>query len=263
MFAWWGRTVYHYRYIVIAVMVGLCLLGGIFGMSLGKYVTQSGFYDDGSESAKASVLADEVYGRDRLGHIVAIFEAPDGKTVDDPQWSQRVVDELNALKDDHPDEVLNWAGYLKAITSPDESARRAAQENSLLAGMATNDKKRTFVNISLKGDDDDTILNHYKAIQPALRQLDGGNVELAGLQPLAEQLTGTIGEDQRRGEVLAIPLVAVVLFFVFGGVVAASLPAIIGGLTIAGALGIMRLLTGVMPVHFFAQPVVTLIGLGI
>ena len=62
---------------------------------------------------------------------------------------------------------------------------------------------------------------------------------------------------------LAIPLVAVVLFFVFGGVVAASLPAIVGGLTIAGALGIMRLLAEVMPVHFFAQPVVTLIGLGI
>ena len=30
-------------------------------------------------------------------------------------------------------------------------------------------------------------------------------------------------------EVAAIPLVAVLLFFVFGGVVAASLPAIIGG----------------------------------
>ena len=54
-----------------------------------------------------------------------------------------------------------------------------------------------------------------------------------------------------------------VLFFVFGGVVAAALPAIIGGLTIAGALGIMRLLAEFMPVHFFAQPVVTLMGLGI
>ena len=61
----------------------------------------------------------------------------------------------------------------------------------------------------------------------------------------------------------AIPLVAVVLFFVFGGVIAASLPAIIGGLTIAGALGIMRLVAEFMPVHFFAQPVVTLMGLGI
>ena len=33
---------------------------------------------------------------------------------------------------------------------------------------------------------------------------------------------GTIAEDQKRAEVLAVPLVAVVLFFVFGGVVAAS-----------------------------------------
>ena len=29
MFAWWGRTVYRYRYIVIAVMVALCLAGGV------------------------------------------------------------------------------------------------------------------------------------------------------------------------------------------------------------------------------------------
>ena len=84
MFAWWGRTVYRFRYIVIGVMVALCLGGGVYGMSLGKHVTQSGFYDDGSESVQASVLADEVYGRDRTSHVVAIFTAPDGKTVDDP-----------------------------------------------------------------------------------------------------------------------------------------------------------------------------------
>src|SRR5258708_9008700 len=61
----------------------------------------------------------------------------------------------------------------------------------------------------------------------------------------------------------AIPLVAVVLCFVFGGVIAASLPAIIGGLSILGALGIMRLVAEFTPVNFFAQPVVTLMGLGI
>ena len=89
------------------------------------------------------------------------------------------------------------------------------------------------------------------------------NIQLAGLNPLASELTGTIGEDQQRAEVAAIPLVCVVLFFVFGGVIAAALPGIIGGLTIAGALGIMRLFAEFMPVHFFAQPVVTLMGLGI
>ena len=84
MFAWWGRTVYRYRYIVIGVMVALCLGGGVYGISLGNHVTQSGFYDDGSQSVHASLAADAAYGRDTSGHIIAIYTAPDGKTVDDP-----------------------------------------------------------------------------------------------------------------------------------------------------------------------------------
>ena len=126
------------------------------------------------------------------------------------------------------------------------------------------------MSVQLKGDDDDTILKNYnknvgedgKTVKEAL-EIPGVEVQLAGLQPLASELTGTIGEDQQRAEVAAIPLVCVVLFFVFGGVIAAALPGIIGGLTIAGALGIMRLIAEFIPVHFFAQPVVTLMGLGI
>src|SRR6185312_8314473 len=223
-------------------MVGLCLLGGFFGMSLGNHVTQSGFYDDGSESVKASVLADNALGRDRRGHIVAIFDAPQGKTVDDPEWAKKVADDLESFKKSHPGQVLDWQGYLRTFTFADPAARTAAQDNPVVRGTATSDKTRTFVNISLKGNDDDTILNNYKAIEGDLKEINGGNIELAGLQPLANELTGTIAEDQQRAEVLALPLVMVVLFFVFGGVVAAALPGIVGGLSIAGALGIMRLI---------------------
>jgi trehalose monomycolate/heme transporter len=253
VFAWWGRTVYRYRYIVIGIMVALCLGGGVFGLSLGKHVTQSGFYDDGSQSVKASVIGDNVYGRDRSGHIVAVFKAPDGKTVNDPAWAKQITDELNKFQQDHSNQVLGWAGYLRA---PDTT-------NKVIQGMATQDKKYTFVSIPLKGDDDDTILNNYKTIAPDLQKLDGGTVQLAGLEPVANALTGTIATDQRRMEVLALPLVAVVLFLVFGGVIAACLPVMVGGLSIAGALGIMRLIAVFGPVHFFAQPVVSLIGLGI
>jgi RND superfamily putative drug exporter len=243
--------VYQYRFIVIGVMVALCLGGGVFGASLGKHVTQSGFYDDGSESVKASVLADEVYGRDRSSHIVAVFTAPEGKTVDDPVWSKKIVAELDKNVADHPDQMLPWAGYLKAPNA--EAVRK----------LATDDKTRTFATLPLKGDDDDEILNNFKIVQPDLQKMDDGKVELAGLQPVASELTGTIGKDQQRMELLALPLVAVVLFFVFGGVVAACLPACVGGLSIAAGLGIMRLISLFAPVHFFAQPVVTLIGLGI
>lgn len=253
MFAWWGRTVYRFRYIVIGVTVALCLLGGVFGLSLGKHVTQSGFYDDGSQSVKASVLGDQTYGRDRTSHVVATFTAPNGKTVDDPAWRDKVVGELNKFKNDHPDQVVGWAGWLAA---PDST-------NPIIKGMASEDRKHTFVSIPLKGDDDDTILNNYKTIAPDLQKLNGGTVQLAGLEPIANALTGTIATDQRRMEVLAVPLVAVVLFLVFGGAVAAGLPAIVGGLSIAGSLGILRLVAVFGPVHYFAQPVVSLIGLGI
>ena len=127
MFAWWGRTVYHYRFIVIAVMVGLCLVGGFFGMSLGKHVTQSGFYDDGSQSVKASVLGDDVYGRDRRGHIVAIFNAPEGKTVDDPDWSKKIADELEQVQSRPPRPGAGLGGLSEGVTSPDPSAQQAAK----------------------------------------------------------------------------------------------------------------------------------------
>jgi trehalose monomycolate/heme transporter len=256
VFAWWGRTVYRYRYIVIGVMVALCLGGGIFGMSLGKHVTQSGFYDEGSQSVNASILGDKTYGRDRTAQIVATFTAPDGKTVDDPDWHQKIVDELNKFKNDHSDQVLGWAGYLALPPGTDPP-------NAQIKGMATEDRKRTFVTIPLKGDDDDTILNNYKAIAPDLQKLDGGTVQLAGLEPVANALTGTIASDQELLEYLGLPLVTVVLFLVFGGAVAAGLPVIVGGLSIAGALGILRFAAIFGPVHFFAQPVVSLIGFGI
>lgn len=253
MFAWWGRTVYRYRYIVIGVTVALCLLGGLFGMSLGKHVTQSGFYDEGSQSVKASVLGDKTYGRDRTSHVVATFTAPDGGSVDDPAWRDRIVAELNKFKNDHPDQVVGWAGWLAAPDSP----------SSLIKGMATEDRKHTFVSIPLKGDDDDSILNNYKAIAPDLQKLDGGTVQLAGLEPIANALTGTIATDQEALEYIGLPIVTVVLFLVFGGAVAAGLPVMVGGLSIAGALGILRFVAIFGPVHFFAQPVISLIGFGI
>jgi trehalose monomycolate/heme transporter len=229
-------------------MVTLCLGGGAFGLTLGSHLTQSGFYDDNSESAKASRLGDQAYGRDTSGHIVAIYSAPDGKTVDDPDFKNKILENLAQVEREHPNQILRSVGY---FTNP-----------SLLHTMADASKQHAFMSIQLKGNDDDTILNNYKAVQNDFA-VPGVDVKLAGLQPLANELMGTIAEDQQRAEVLAVPLVAVVLFFVFGGVVAACLPAMVGGLSIAGSLGIMRLVAMSGPVHYFAQPVVTLIGLGI
>ncbi|WP_019971780.1 MMPL family transporter [Mycobacterium sp. 141] len=260
MFAWWGRTVYRFRYIVIGVMVALCLGGGIYGADLGKHVTQSGYYNEESQSVQASVLGDEAYGRDRNSLVVAILTPPNDGKVTDPAWQKKVRDELDAFVNDknHKAKVLQWVGWLKA---PDADPNTPV--GAKVQAMKTADLKHTFVTIPIAGDDDDTILSNYQDVAPDLKKINDGNIKLAGMEPLASELTGTIGTDQKRAEFAIVPLVAIVLFFVFGGAVAAALPAIIGGLTIAGALGILRLTAEFGQVHFFAQPVVTMMGFGI
>ena len=172
MFAWWGRTVYRFRYIVIGIMVALCLGGGVYGISLGEHVTQSGFYDDGSQSVAASIAADKAYGRDRTSHVVAILTPPDGKKVDDPDWMKKTTAELDKLVADHPDQIEAWVGWLKA---PDTTLATVQQ-------MKTEDLSKTFVSIPLKGDDDDSILKNYQVVEPDLQKINGGNIQLAGLQ---------------------------------------------------------------------------------
>src|SRR5689334_3801413 len=177
-------------------MVALCLGGGVYGASLGDHVTQSGFYDEGSQSVQASLLGDEVYGRDRTSHVVAILTPPDDKLVTDKAWQKEVTGELDKVVADHPDEIQAWVGWLKA---PDVAS---------LAAMKTEDGRHTFISIPLKGDNDDAILKNYQAVEPDLQQVNGGDIKLAGLNPLASELTGTIGTDQKRAELAIVPLVA-------------------------------------------------------
>ncbi len=94
------------------------LVAACSGASLGQHVTQSGFYNEGSESVRASLLSDEVYGRDRTSHVVAILTPPDDKKVTDKDWQKKVVGELDQVVKDHPDQIVGWVGWLKAPPTP-------------------------------------------------------------------------------------------------------------------------------------------------
>ena len=43
--------------------------------------------------------------------------------------------------------------------------------------------------------------------------------------------------DIKRAELIALPIVAILLYFVFGGMIGALLPVLIGGMTILGTPG--------------------------
>ncbi|MCP2314897.1 putative drug exporter of the RND superfamily [Nocardia amikacinitolerans] len=252
MFARWGELVHRYRFGVLGIVIaGLLALAG-YGIGIENHLSSSGLEDPTAESARASRLADEAWGRDHESDVVLLITAPDGKTVDDPELSRTVVDHLNALTRDNPDEITGINGAYWATETGKASGPLFARD----------DRRHAFVLIAIRGDDDTEMARNYREVKDEL-SIPGVDVQVAGLQPIAGTLTDTLTDDVHRMEVVALPVVAVLLFFVFGGLVAAALPLAIGALTVAGANGIMRIFTDFTDVHFVVTGVVSMIGVGL
>ncbi|TDP31109.1 MMPL family transporter [Nocardia ignorata] len=252
MFNRWGDLVHRFRFAVIAI-VGAALLGlGGYGLGLSDHLTSSGWDDPGSESSQGSRIADQAFGRDHTADVIVLYNAPDGRTIDDPEFSGTIVAGLNKALAEHPDEIdkINGAYW------------RVGDAPAVPSVFGSADKRHAFASVALVGDNDTDLLRSYRAVSDAFH-IDGVDVEVSGLQAIGGTLNDTIATDVHRMELLAIPAVAVLLFFIFGGVVAAALPLIIGGLTIFGANGIVMAITNFTDVNSFVSAVVSMIGLGL
>ncbi|WP_425302257.1 MMPL family transporter [Nocardia neocaledoniensis] len=252
MFTRWGDLVYRFRFAVIGVVGAAMLALGAYGTGLGDRLTQSGWFDPGSESVQGAEIADVAFGRDHTADVIVMYNAPEGKTIDDPEFQQKIVSNLTSAVNDHPDQIDKINGtYWKVGDAP-----------AVPSAFGSKDKKHAFASIAIVGDNDTTIMANYRVVADVF-YIPGVDVEVSGLQPLGVTLNDTIAHDTKRMEVLALPAVAVLLFFIFGGIVAAALPLIIGGLTIIGATGIVMTLTNFTEVNSFVTGVVSMIGLGL
>ncbi|MTE14599.1 MMPL family transporter [Nocardia aurantiaca] len=253
VFALWGKLVANHRFLVLGIVaVAMLSLGG-YAWGFEDRLSAGGLDDPNSESARAAVMAADAFGPNHAVDVVVLYTAPDGKTVDDPDVSAPVIDSLNGLTHRFPNEIAGVNGtYWSAVNTIKGSSAMAA----------TKDKTRAIAAIALKGEDGTELARDYATVKDAFA-IPGIEVHVGGLQPVSSALTDTISADTHRMELLAIPAVAVLLFFIFGGVVAAALPLMMGVLTILGANGVVRSITNITEVNSFVAPVVSMIGLGL
>ncbi|WP_010540732.1 MMPL family transporter [Dietzia alimentaria] len=245
MFNSLGRTVAHRRVLVLVCSVLLMAFLSVAGSMFGNPFGQGGFEDPESGWATAEQLEQEAYGRDALGDVVVTYHAPEGTSVDDPAFQDPIRASLESIRTEYPDQVTGVTSYVfnqsPALVNRDEGIAVASIQ---IAGV------------------EEEILENFRVIEDQIA-VDGIQTDIAGLQPVAGALQDGMDADLVRAELIALPLVFLLLILVFGGVVAAFLPVSVGVLTILGSLGSLHLLSLLTPVNSFAQNVVTLIGLGL
>jgi RND superfamily putative drug exporter len=104
-----------------------------------------------------------------------------------------------------------------------------------------------------------TALQNAIAAQPSLKS----NTWLGGPTVADVQIASVSSKDLGHAELLALPFLILLLFFIFRGLRAASIPLIGAVFAIAVTLGVMGLVMVVVPLSVFALNLVIALGLGL
>jgi RND superfamily putative drug exporter len=159
-----------------------------------------------------------------------------------------------------PEFEIAVARALAAV--PDAEHVTAILPHTLAPRQVSADGKTVYevVALDLSPDDSPDALAPVRAAiapQPGLRiMLAGAPAFYGDIQTLSE-------DDLRRSEIISLPLAAIALLLVFGSVVAAGVPIVVGGTAVVIALGVLFFVASVTPLSIFVLNLATLLGLGL
>ncbi|MGV0719371.1 MMPL family transporter [Mycolicibacterium elephantis] len=233
------------RTVLVATLVLMCAAFG-YGSDIGERLSGGGFYSASSESQRAAALAE---GRFRAGkpNLMVLVTTTDGRSVADAEAvvaGQALTHELAATP---------------GITSVNSYW---GPGNSDL--LVSNDGTRALILAHVEGDERTfpaaarRIIDAYRDTERGPLRLELGG-EAAGYVDGTDQLT----HDLKTSEAIALPVILMLMTLVFGSLVAAGVPIVIGVLSIVGSLGLLALLSVVTPVSNYALNVTTIVGLAL
>ncbi|MET7331631.1 MMPL family transporter [Nonomuraea sp. NPDC005650] len=225
-----GRLVYRGRWTLLALSVVAALL--VAPLALSGRAVGGGFEDPRADSATAARWSAEWYGG-QSPDVVVLYRHPTVK-VRDPRYRKAVHDSLRGLP----------AEYVRGMVTYWTTGSKE---------MVSRDGRSTYAIVTLKG----AKRASYAAVAARLKSAENLYVAVGGPVPAQAELDGEAAGDLARVAAVAAPVLLVLLAVVFGSLVAALLPLVVGLLAV---LGTLALLPEVSVYSFYA---VVLLGLGL
>jgi putative drug exporter of the RND superfamily len=234
---------------VLIVALLFVALAGALGGGVAESLTSGGFDDPATESARAEAALAERFDTG-IPNLVLLVTAPEGADVDGSEVAAagRALTEDLAAEADVTDVVSYWS---EGNAPP---LRNDAGTRALVIGR-------------IEGDDD-AVDDRIAALAEDFERSAGEDgsvvdVEIGGSAAVFHEVGTTIEEDLLTAEMIALPITLVLLVLIFGSVVAATLPLIIGVMSIMGTFLVLQLMAGVTDVSIYALNLTTALGLGL
>jgi len=230
--------------VVLMVAAAFVVLGAVFGAGVSQHLGVGGFYAPQDDSTRADAVFDTSLPAGPH-NLVVVAEAGARLGVDSApaRVAGATLTAQLARETGISSVVSYWPGADPRLRSKDGGT-------ALVLARITGDEDQRKATL-------DRIFTRISGQHGALFLTPGG-------QPAVErEVTDRSQEDLHRMELLATPLVALILLFVFGSVVSSLLPLVIGLTAIVGTLVTLRTLTVFTDVSMYALNIATALSLGL
>lgn len=237
----WGQFVARRSWAVLLGGLAVVLVAAAYGIGVFGSLSNGGFDDPATDSAKELALEQATFpGRET--DLVVVYSSPT-LTVQDPAFEKAVTDTLAALPSSDVAGAVTWY----ATQAP---------------GLLSTDNHATRVVITLAGTTQDAKSDNWDAVKDDL-SAPGLSTSVGGRWAVFGDVNTQVSEDIARAESISLPIVFLLSLLIFGSLVSALMPTLVGGIAVMGAFAVVRLITGVTDVSIFSINVITLLGMGL
>jgi uncharacterized membrane protein YdfJ with MMPL/SSD domain len=241
----WGSFVARRSLAVLLAGLVVAVAAAAYGFGVFDSLARGGFDDKDSESARELALEQDTFGNQGVD-VVAIYSSDD-LSASDPEFQDEVQRVVDGYADGTTSRVVSY------LDAPDPSA------------LVSEDGHAAQVLISLAGTSQDDYLISYDELAPTLESGADSGVEtdIAGAYAVFDDVNEITSEDLARAEMISMPIVLILALLIFGSLVAASMPALVGLIAMVGALALVRVITNFTEVSIFSVNVISLLGIGL
>jgi len=226
---------------VLGVALAVTAITAPLGIHVREHLKPRGFDVAGSNSAKAREIIAQASGTDPASSVLALVRLD--QPIGAPRAQRAIAGvESKLRRDPAVAVVLDW-----------RSAHNPA--------MVAHDHRSTYVIAALRPLDDEQQEQAGKRLLAAFA--GDGRVTLGGNPVANHEISMTIEEDLRKAELLAVPLIVLLSFFLFRGFVASLLAPITGGITVLVSFFLLRELASLTPLSIYALNLVTGLSIGL
>jgi uncharacterized membrane protein YdfJ with MMPL/SSD domain len=133
------------------------------------------------------------------------------------------------------------------------------------SGFVSADKHSALVRIEIRGPSEDAV-DKIDPIVARVAEVQKANPELyvgSFGESTGKALTASFGDDLKRAGLFSVPLTLIILLIAFGALVAAGIPLLLGLTSVLATLGLVAVISKVLPMSGDISAIVLLIGLAV